>query len=252
MRRQGQGGAARFDKTLADAGRAATRGRETLGPALTLMVVLILTLIVFAAAGPARAAEDDTPLAGVDPVALEGGLSCRVATTGLPADKTLRSIQGGLPSALSVVVELMDERDQPIQRRHYALRLAFDLWDEAFRLDGAGLERRFGTVDSLRGALRNLGPFPVSRLDDLAPGERYRLRVELLEYLIAPSQRARIGEMLAGDAAPASGAGPGDDMLLGFGRLIQFVYGRDRARDAPRHVAWSRWFTREVLVVGSP
>lgn len=252
MRRRGRHEAARFGLTLEELVRAMARGREALGPALTLIVVLILTLIVLAAAGPARAAADDTPLAGVEPVALDGGLSCRVATTGLPAEKTLRSIQGGLPSALSVVVELMDERDQPIQRRHYALRLAFDLWDEAFHLDGAGLERRFGTVDSLRSALRNLGPFPVSRLADLAPGERFRLRVELVEYLIAPSQRARIGEILAGDAAPAPGAGPGDDLLLGFGRLIQFVYGRDRAQDVPRHVAWSNWFTREVLVVGSP
>lgn len=130
-------------------------------------------------------------------------LTCRVGTDGLPGERSLKSMQGGLPAGVDLVIDLIDDHEQVVQRREVAFRLAFDLWEEVFRLDGPALQHRFGSIDSLRAALREMGPLPVVPIERLAPGRRFRLRVDMLEQVIAPSQRARVGRILAGEADAA-------------------------------------------------
>lgn len=208
--------------------------------------------LLLSAATPTAAGPDGAPrIAALIPERQAAVLACRIRTAGLPTDRALASMQGGLPAAVDLVIDVVDDRDQRIGRREVAFRIAFDLWEEVFRLDGAGFERRFGTVDSLRAALRDLDPLPVVPLDRMGAGQRYRFRVELLEHAIAPSQKARVGRLLAGEA-PRPGGGGEHEVSFGVGRIIEFFYGREPDAGAPRTVGLSAWFTREEVGHGTP
>lgn len=213
----------------------------------------LLTGALVALSGPPPATADDAPrILAVRAEHQAAMITCRMQTEGLPTARALESMQGGLPAAVDFVIDLVDDKDQLVQRREVAFRLAFDLWEEVFRLDAPGIERRFDTIDSLRAVLRDVGPLPVFPVDRLGNGQRYRLRVAMLEHAIAPSQKARVGRLLAGDAASAPRDGQEHEVSFGFGRLIEFFYGRAPEGAKPRTAGVSGWFTREDVGHGSP
>ena len=211
----------------------------------TLMLALLAgcCLLQVAVAGPARA-QAEARITNVTPARLDDLIVCRLETRGLPGQKLLASMRSGLVSAIALDLAVVDEGDQVVGGNRLTLQLAFDLWEEIFSVRGDGLERRFRTLGQMQRYLADLPEVPVAPLSELSEGARYRLRVGLQVHPIAPAQRERIGDVIAGDRHPRHEGQDRQEASVSLGRLIRFFYQGGGEGRAGR-VTVSAWFTRE-------
>ena len=212
----------------------------------TRLLIALLSLAA-AFAGSASAAPDDDPrVVAVTPVRSGDQLLCDVAAEGLPDRRAEESMRGGLPSALDVWIELVDEEEHVLVRRSIRFRIAFDLWEEIFRVGAEGgaaggdPERRFDGVDSLRRFLSGLNGLRVAPLAALEVDGRYRIRVGLISHAIAPAEKERIGDWIAGGEAGTEGDADRREVSLGFGAMIRYFFGGGGEESA--RAAESDWF----------
>lgn len=205
-----------------------------------------------AAAGEGSAPHAAPSILAVTP-ALEGDrLVCRVATEGIPSERAAESMLGGLPSTVEFALALLDSRDRLVAESQVTFRLAFDLWEEVFRVDGGGAERRFETLEATRRFLADFERLPVAPRALLDAGARYRVRVALLHHAIAPPERSRVGAWIAGEADAGPGEEPsrdpdGREVSLSLGGLIRAVFGGARGEEASAAEGTSAWFRVEDL-----
>ncbi len=189
-----------------------------------------------------------TPAAGgaprvlaVEPARGGGLLVCDVATAGLPGPKIAASLRSGLVSAIDVDLELLDDRERVLAGNRVTLRLAFDLWEEIFAVEGAGEPRRFSDLAALEAFLARLRALPVAPLPPADRGGRLRVRAGVVLHPVAPSEIARVGEVIGAVPAGDDRAGGGQQITIGLGRLIRLFYRRDGGeRDGAG--ALSDWF----------
>lgn len=204
---------------------------------------VLALLCVAAAAGPARAAAPPPRVAAVEPARNGNLVVAHVRTADLPGEKLLQSMRSGLTSAIDLELALLDERQSVLANRRVTLQLAFDLWDEVYSAQGEGVTRRFRSLAELQDHLRDLGPLPIAPADRLRPGERYQLRVVLLVHAIAPAQKERVEDVIAGQPQTPR---EGQEASVSLGRLIRMFYKGGERRDGATE-AVSAWFRIEEL-----
>lgn len=213
-------------------------------PLRSLLSILILLAAETAAAG------DDVRVFSVTPAARGGELVCHVETGGLPTEKAVRSMGGGLPSAVDVVIELVDEEEKVKVRRRITFRVAYDLWEEIFRVEREEVRRSMGDVNEVRAHLADLRDLPVAPLASLAGAGECRIRVGLVSHAIAPAEKSRFGDWIAGEGAGTGADAEGREVTFGLGNLIRFVFGGSGEGGPPAGVGESAWFRPAELASG--
>jgi len=178
-------------------------------------------LLLAAAPAPMFAA---VRVVDVAPARADGQLACRLSLSGLPDDRQLQSMRSGLLAAVELEMTVVREDGRVAAARTHALRLGFDLWDEVFSVAGAGAERRFASLAALRDWLAAPGPLPVAPWPAVADGARYRLRVALVARAVATDERARVGDLIAGEPAREPARTDRQEASVSLGRLIRFFY----------------------------
>lgn len=214
------------------------------------LVIAMVVAVVVRGAGAASAAEvaDAGPprVIAVEPGRDRGLLVCRLATAGLPGERLVSSMRSGLVSAIDVDLELLDARERVVGDSRLTLRLAFDLWEEVFAVETDGERRRFPDLAALEAFLADLRALPIAPLPALARDGRLRVRAGIALHPVAPSELARVGEVI-GAATPDDGrGGGGQEVSVSLGRLIRLFYRRGD-RPAPAAEGLSGWFTPEEL-----
>ncbi|MBN1824648.1 MAG: DUF4390 domain-containing protein [Candidatus Eisenbacteria bacterium] len=212
--------------------------------------VVLAGLLVAALSALAAAASEEGPrVVAVEAVLSGDTLLCDVATAGLPDERAAESMRGGLPSALDVVVELVDEEERVLVRRSVRFRIAYDLWEEIFRVRDEGraaAERRLEDIDSLRRFLRDLSGLEVAPLAAMEGSRRYRIRAGIVSHAIAPAEKERIGDWISGGDAGTDRDADRREVSLGFGGLIRYFFGGGD-EGPPEGAASSDWFRPEEL-----
>jgi hypothetical protein len=94
--------------------------------------------------------------------------------------------------------------------------------------------------------LASLNQLPVAPVSLLDPQGRYRVQVGLRVHPIAPSQRERVEEAIAGDRSGLSKTEYRQQATVSLGRLIRLFYKKDRGGGWVDE-ANSHWFTLEEL-----
>lgn len=176
---------------------------------------------------------------GVVPARCGETLLCALRTEGVPSAEAVRTMEGGLPSSVELHLRLLDHRARSLVQRSYSLRLAFDLWDEIFRVEGPLAEKSFDTLGAMEAYLAVLDSLPVAPWGILEQGEAYRIEVEMVHHAVAPAQVGRIGEWIAGDRSGVTGDPAGREVSFGLGSLIRFFYqeGRDEGGEKARFLS---------------
>jgi hypothetical protein len=179
-----------------------------------------------------------------------------VTTSGLPGATLEASLRSGLPSAIELRLEALDARDRPRGETRLFYRIAWDLWDELFRVEGPGVgvmpgeggsgapgsTRRFADVAALRSFLGSLPRLPVTAYGSLDPAARHRVRVGGRLHRVAPRETARLERWVAGGDVSRMAADPdGREVSVGLGEVIRFFYKgskKDADEMAERFSAW--------------
>jgi len=196
-------------------------------------------------------AAEEPRVVGVIPSVRGGRLVCTVRTGGLPTERARRSMRGGLPSSIDVVLELLDAREEIVVRRRVTFRLAYDLWEEVYRIDDGVSGGRYESIESVRLFLSELDALPVATLAALSPEGSYRLRVLLLSHAIAPSQKRRIGAWITGEGSGTAQDADEREVSLGFDTLIRFFFGGGAEGKSASGRGASSWFRPVELEEGS-
>ena len=196
-------------------------------------------------AGPTRA-QTDVRVTEVTPARVGDLLVCRLVTEGLPGERLLASMHSGLVSAVDFDLAVIDERERVIGGNRLSLQLAFDLWEEIFSVRGDGVERRFEHLEDLQVFLADIEDVPVAPLDDLTGDRRYRVRVGFQVHAIAPAQRDRVEEAIAGDRRPRREGQDQQEASVSLGCLIRFFY-KGGGEGRTGEISLSAWFTRKEL-----
>jgi len=180
-------------------------------------------------------------------------LVCDVRITGLPGEKAERSLQGGLPSSIDVIAELLDDQDRVVFRRLVALRVVFDLWDEVFRVDDGEGEHRFNTIEEVRTHLSHMKDLPVASIPAIAVEDRYRIRIAVVSHPIAPADKTRIGDWISGEGTEGTARDADErEVSLGIGTVIRYVFGgAAEGRETPVGEGLSGWFRLEDVAHAS-
>lgn len=207
------------------------------------LLVLFLWLV---ATGTARAGENVQVLS-VTPGTKGESLVCRIETEGLPTEKAIRSLGGGLPSAVDVILELVDEEEKVVVRRRLTFRVAYDLWEEIYRVEAGETHRSMNVLDEVRAYLAELRELPIVPLASLAGIDSCRIRAGLVSHAIAPAEKSRFGDWIAGDGAGTGADAEGREVTLGLGHLIRFVFGGSGDGGPPAGVGESAWFRPSAL-----
>jgi hypothetical protein len=235
--------------------------------ALVLAAALLATPAGGAPLAPASgmeaagsAAEAAPRIVAVEPVRAGDLLACRVRTANLPGAKLASSMRSGLPSAIEMVLEVLDPKDRVVDGQRITFRLAFDLWEETFRVEGAGEPRDFTSQHELEAFLAELPRLPVAsfeRLRDAAKNrEPLRVRAGVVLHPLAPQESERLGDWVAGEASdderepsqsrsdPTRFAEPvanddGREVLVSLGQVIRYFFegGRERSEVAAQGVS---------------
>lgn len=209
-------------------------------PASRACLRLCALLLLAAAIAPARVAAA-VRVVDVAPARADGQLACRLSLSGLPDDRQLQSMRSGLLAAVELEMTVVREDGRVAAARTHALRLGFDLWDEVFSVAGAGDERRFASLEALRDWLARPEPLPVAPWPVVADGARYRLHVALVARAVATDERARVGDLIAGEPAREPARTDRQEASVSLGRLIRFFYqGAGDGREGLE--AASSWF----------
>lgn len=174
-------------------------------------------------------------------------LTCQMHAAHLPGPRILSSLRSGLPSGIELVLELLDAEEHRVAGNCISLRIAFDLWEEVFRIQGLGEERRFADEDAFAAYLSSPPRLPVAPLKLLEPGERFRIRIDLLLHPVAREETDRLGEWMAGDVGEADGGATGSsdgrEVFVDLGQVIRFFYKGSRRSSAQQAEGLSPWFT---------
>jgi hypothetical protein len=176
----------------------------------------------------------------------DGLLVAHLATAGLPGDRLLQSMRSGLVSAVELELALLDDNQQVLGGNRIWLQLGFDLWEEIFAVQIEDSAQRFRDLSDLQDHLASLQDLPVFPADRLQPDARYRIRVGLRLHAIAPAQRERVEDALAGDRRPRSDGQDRQEASVSLGRLIRLFY-KGGERPADQQETLSVWFSREEL-----
>lgn len=182
-------------------------------------------------------------LTAISPLRDDGWLACRILTEGLPGERLASSMRGGIVSAVDLDVDVLDGRERTVARARVTFRLAFDLWEEVFSVSIDDRVHRLADLDTLRSWLSRPPALPLLPSRDLAAAEGpLVLRGRLTLHAIAPGDRRRVQEIIAGD-----GGNDRDEATISLGRLIRFFH-RDRNDVAdPSGAVRSRPFRLEEL-----
>lgn len=166
-------------------------------------------------------------------------LYCAIQTEGVPSAEAIRSMEGGLPSSVDLSLRLLDDRSRLLFKNQISFRIAFDLWDEVFRVDSPVSSRRFDTIVAVERFMAGIDSVPIAPWEALDSEGIYRIEVEMIHYAIAPAQATRIGEWISGDRSGVTGDPGNREVSLGLGSLIRFFYkeGREEKGDAFRFLS---------------
>ena len=193
------------------------------------------------------AAGETAEVVSVTPHLQDGLLVCDVHTAGLPGEKINSSVRSGLVSSIDLMLELIQAEDgHRLAAGQASFQLAFDLWEEIFSVRGDGSERRFRSLDELQAHLAELGTVPVIPVNRLTPDARYRLRIGLQVYPIAPVEQDRVEDVIAGDQRPRREGQDQQEASVSLGQLIRFFY-KGGGEGRGNQVILSDWFTRKEL-----
>lgn len=202
----------------------------------------LLSALLLLAAGVAVATQAHPRIVEIEPRREGDLLICRLFTAGLPGEKLSLSMQSGLVSSIELYLDLLDEKQEVRAGNHVTFQLAFDLWEEIFSVRQGGREQHFADGEAMAGFLEQLPRLPVAPVARMDPGERFRIRVGMLLNPIAPSERDRVEEVIAGKSRPATGSGDRQELSISLGKLIRFFYKDGSSRPRPQSEALSRWF----------
>jgi hypothetical protein len=224
-----------------------------------------LVLAAAAIASPSARAEEPA-IERVTPLRAEDVVAADIATSGLPGETLETSLRSGLPSAIELRLEALDARDRPRGETRLFYRIAWDLWDELFRVEGPGVgvmpgevasrapgpTHRFADVAALRSFLGSLPQLPVTAYGSLDPTARHRVRVGGRLHRVAPRETARLERWVAGrDVSRATADPDGREVSVGLGEVIRFFY-KGSKRDADEMAErFSAWFVPAELPNGT-
>lgn len=202
--------------------------------------------LAFALHATVRAAEPE--LVAVEPSRSATHVTCTVQTAHLPGDRLSSSLESGLPSAIEMDLDLFDARDRVVGTNRVFLRIAFDLWEEVFRVEGAGEPRDFADLAGLEGFLGRLPRLPVAAIEPLNGAKQHRIRVGLQLHPIAPRETERLGQWVAGEGGDGETADPdGREVSVSLGEVIRFFYRGARRAGAAESERFSAWFVPDAL-----
>lgn len=196
----------------------------------------------------ARADSAAPRVVSVEPIRVGELLACRVATAHLPGETLANSMASGLPSAIEMVLDVLDAKDRVVVGNRVTFRLAFDLWEETFRVEGAGEERDFATRVELEKFLEALPRLPVVPIARLAPRARLRVRVGVLLHALAPQESDQLETWVSGETSSEArpdpvGSEDGREVVVSLGTLIRYFFEEARGEEPIAAVALSGWFT---------
>jgi len=211
---------------------------------------LLLAAVLASAAGPARA-QEAPEITAVTPVRSGSLLATFVRTRHLPGDRIASSLESGLPSAIEMRLDLRDASDRTIAENVVFFRVAFDLWDEIFRVEGPGADRTFEDLAALEQFLDELPRLPVASIGGLQMAARHRVRVGCRLHPVAPRETERLGEWVGGEPDPReqernTSAAAEREVSVSLGKIIRFFY-RGSAGDDEAAERFSGWFVPESL-----
>jgi hypothetical protein len=222
---------------------------------MRVTTAVFAALLVLAAAPdraePAPARAGGPEIVGVDLGRSAAHVTCDVRTANLPGDRLVSSLESGLPSAVQLDLRLLDDRERVVAERRVFLRVAFDLWEEVFRVEGAGAPRDFADLAALQGFLERVPRLAVSPLAGLHAAEPHRIRVGMRLHPVAPRETERLGDWVAGRPPRARGEetddADGREVSVGLGELIRFFYKGARREGAEESERFSAWFVPDEL-----
>lgn len=204
-----------------------------------------LGLLLLWGAGVAWA-EEAPRVTGVTAAREGDQVVCRLTTSGLPGERLLQSMRSGMVSEVAIEATLLDDRKRVLGAKRLSLRLAFDLWDEVFSVQGGDAEQRFSELSELAAYLGALEPLSVAPLASLEPAGRYRVHVGLQVHPVATESRERLGDIIAGEQRPRREGDNAQEASVSLGRLIRLIYAGS-GDDGDGLEALSKWFTLEEL-----
>jgi hypothetical protein len=173
-------------------------------------------------------------------------LTARVRTTHLPGSDIAASLDSGLPSAIEMQLDLHDERDRTVAEERVLFRVAYDLWDEVFRVEGGGADERFADLASLQHFLEVLPRLPVASFASVAGAQRHRIRAQCRLHMIAPRETERLERWVTGGTDRRESA-DGREISVGLSDVIRFFY-KGAKRDADEaSERFSPWFVPDEL-----
>ncbi len=210
--------------------------------------MLLLTMSLYALLVPSHVVGGDevVRVVGITPGHQGDMVVCHLQTAGLPEEKQLQSMRSGLVSSVEIDLALLDEDNRFLGGRTMILRLAFDLWEEVFSVRDGGHQQRFHSLNDLEEYLADLGNLPVATFSSLDQSRRYRLRVGLMVHSIAPDEKKRVEEVIAGDHRSHREGQDQQEASVSLGRLIRFFY-KDGHNDREGGELLSGWFTSRGL-----
>jgi len=213
----------------------------------TVFIHLSLLLLILHASH-AFAGEEGAPrITEVEP-GLQGDLlACSLTSEGLPGKRISLSIQSGLASAIEIFLVLINDEEHVLAENRISLRVAFDLWEEIYLASRGEEEWRFSEPSDLRDFLADLEGLPVAPVSTLPPEGRFRINAGVRLHPVAPTEKRRLGDVVAGEARSGSrGNSDGQEVSVNLGSLIRFIYKGNRS-PSPESEARSRWFRLEEL-----
>jgi hypothetical protein len=204
-------------------------------------------LAALCVAGLVIAADGDAPvLLSVAPGVVDGRPVGRVQTRGLPGDKPLQSMQSGLVAAVQLDLAVVDDQDRILAGGSVTLRLAYDLWDQVYSVSTADAELRFATLAELEDHLQTPDPLALLPAADWDDAARVRLRAAMTVHAIAPDERERVEDAIAGEPRRTREGQDQQEASVSLGRLIRMFYRGGEGSAGGQEIVSDR-FTRKEL-----
>jgi len=176
-------------------------------------------------------------------------LTCFVHTASLPGGRLRSSLESGLPAAIEMALDVLDDRNHVVGSNRVSLRIAFDLWEQIFHVQGIGDDERFDDLDGLQNYLRAMPRVPVTPFATLNIAERHRVRVELTLHPVARRESERLSDWVEGRESRdgTTRDSDGREVSVSLGRVIRFFYRGARRDDAGELERLSAWFVPRDL-----
>jgi hypothetical protein len=135
----------------------------------------------------------------------------------------LKKMASGLPMVIAMRAYLFREgEDTPVALAPRVCRVAYDLWDEVYRIHVSESERERDQAAVLDGVLRictEARDLPIVRRGALTPGQPYFLGVVVDVNPVSPDMIEQIRRWIARPTG-STGIGPTDALFGGFVQLF--------------------------------